>query len=347
MGSTCREEERSMSKRFNYRSILAPYMRSLLEVKASAGIRALRMKWILKEFDDFALSENITDPHITSGFILKWRKTRGADCDRTIYAKYSVWRQLTTLMSRRGCLCYIPKLPKQPQLDFTPYIFTESQIADIFAACDAYRLYDVRMGTALFSMPALLRTGARVSEALSVINEDVHLEDGYIHLRKTKNGTERIVPISESLRCVISEYITYRNRMPIAGISAPDHPFFVKGDGTSFHANAVYQFFRKMLDRCGIPFKGNHCGPRVHDLRHTYAVHSLVQMDHNGVDLYTGLPILSACLGHHSLSATERYVRLTCAMYPDMEQRCSPINAFVYPKLCKAYDDSDRFCKTT
>lgn len=351
MGSTCREEERSMSKRFNYRSILAPYMRSLLEVKASAGIRALRMKWILKEFDDFALSENITDPHITSGFILKWRKTRGADCDRTIYAKYSVWRQLTTLMSRRGCLCYIPKLPKQPQLDFTPYIFTESQIADIFAACDAYRLYDVRMGTALFSMPALLRmlygTGARVSEALSVINEDVHLEDGYIHLRKTKNGTERIVPISESLRCVISEYITYRNRMPIAGISAPDHPFFVKGDGTSFHANAVYQFFRKMLDRCGIPFKGNHCGPRVHDLRHTYAVHSLVQMDHNGVDLYTGLPILSACLGHHSLSATEQYVRLTCAMYPDMEQRCSPINAFVYPKLCKAYDDSDRFCKTT
>lgn len=222
-----------MSKRFNYRSILAPYMRSLLEVKASAGIRTLRMKWILKEFDDFALSENITDPHITSGFILKWRKTRGADCDRTIYAKYSVWRQLTTLMSRRGCLCYIPKLPKQPQLDFTPYIFTESQIADIFAACDAYRLYDVRMGTALFSMPALLRmlygTGARVSEALSVINEDVHLEDGYIHLRKTKNGTERIVPISESLRCVISEYITYRNRMPIAGISAPDHPFLLRG----------------------------------------------------------------------------------------------------------------------
>lgn len=222
-----------MSKRFNYRSILAPYMRSLLEVKASAGIRALRMKWILKEFDDFALSANITDPHITSGFILKWRKTRGADCDRTIYAKYSVWRQLTTLMSRRGCLCYIPKLPKQPQLDFTPYIFTESQIADIFAACDAYRLYDVRMGTALFSMPALLRmpygTGARVSEALSVINEDVHLEDGYIHLRKTKNGTERIVPISESLRCVISEYITYRNRMPIAGISAPDHPFLLRG----------------------------------------------------------------------------------------------------------------------
>ena len=172
-------------------------------------------------------------------------------------------------------------------------------------------------------------------------------DDGYIHLRKTKNGTDRIVPISESLRYVLSEYISHRDRMPIVGISAPDHALFVKGDGTSFSANAVCQFFRKMLDRCGIPFKGNHCGPRVHDLRHTYAVHCLLQMARNGVDLYTGLPILSASLGHHSLSATERYVRLTCAMYPEMERQCSAINAFVYPKLCKAYDDSDRLCQTT
>lgn len=340
-----------MSEMFNYRSVLAPYMRSLLEVKASAGMSAQRMKWILLEFDDFAVTENLADPHITSDFITKWRKTRNADCDRTIYAKYSVWHQMTILMSRRGCPCHIPQLPKQPQPDFTPYIFTESQMAAIFAASDAYRLYDVRMGTALFSMPALLRmlygTGARISEALSVANEDVQLEQGYIHLRKTKNGSERVVPVSESLRRVLSEYVSYRDRMPVVGISSAGHTFFVKGDGTAFHANTVYQFFRKLLEQCGIPFRGNHHGPRVHDLRHTYAVHSLVQVVHNGVDLYTGLPILSACMGHHSLSATEQYVRLTYTMYPEMERQCSPINAFVYPKLCKAYDDSDRLCQTT
>ena len=346
-----REEVLSMSEQFNYRSVLAPYMRLLLEVKASAGINAQRMKWILKEFDDYALLEHLADPHVTQEFIAGWRKTRVADCDRTIYAKYSVWHQLTALMSRRGCPCFIPKLPVSPKADFTPYIFTESQMADIFAACDAYRLYDVRMGTTLMAMPALLRmlygTGARISEALSVVNEDVHLEQGYIHLRKTKNGTERIIPVSETLRNVLQEYVSYRNRMPVAGIEAAQRPFFVKSDGTDIHANAVYQFFRKMLNRCGIPFKGNHQGPRVHDLRHTFAVHSLVQMDHHGIDLYTGLPLLSACLGHHSLSATEQYVRLTFAMYPEMEKQCSPINAFVYPKLCKAYDDSDRLCQTT
>lgn len=212
-----------MSEMFNYRSVLAPYMRSLIEVKASAGISALRMKWILKEFDDFAVSVNLTDPHVTSEFISRWSKTRDVDCDRTIYAKYSAWRQLTTLMSRSGCLCHIPRLPRQPQRNFTPYIFTKSQIADIFAACDASRLYDVRMGTSLFSMPALLRmlygTGARISEALSIVNEDVHLDDGYIHLRKTKNGTDRIVPISESLSA--SPYATFCRNIYRTGTGCP------------------------------------------------------------------------------------------------------------------------------
>lgn len=340
-----------MSKVFNYRSVLAPYMNSLLEMKSSAGVSCQRMKWILKEFDDFAVSEGLTDPHLTSDFIARWRTTRVADCNRTLYAKYSVWHQLTTLMSRRGCQCQIPHLPKYQKADFTPYIFTQAQIDAIFTACDACRLYDVRMGTSLIAMPALLRmlygTGARISEALSIVNEDVHLDEGYIHLRKTKNGTERIVPVSASLNGILAEYLMYRNRMPVAGISEPKHAFFVKADGTTFNAYTVYRFFRKLLIRCGIPFKGGHHGPRVHDLRHTFAVHSLVQMEHNGVDLYTGLPILSACLGHHSLSSTEQYVRLTYAMYPELQRQCSPINAFVYPKLCKAYDDSDRLCQTT
>jgi site-specific recombinase XerD len=59
----------------------------------------------------------------------------------------------------------------------------------------------------------------------------------------------------------------------------------------------------------------------------------LVQMAHNGMDLYSSLPIISACLGHKSLSATEQYVRLTSEMYPELVDQCSPVNAFVYPKI--------------
>lgn len=334
-----------MSELFNYSSILAPYMKYLVEMKTSAGISAQRMKWILKEFDDFANVCKLNDPHITKEFVGRWRATRTDDCDRTLYAKYSVWSQLTTLMSRNGCACFIPSLPKQPKANFTPYIFTHEQIKAIFVASDEYRLHDIRMGTVLIAMPVLLRllysTGVRISEALSIRNEDVYLSEHFIRLRKTKNGSERLVPVCESLADVLAEFETCRNRMPVKGLDATGHLFFVKPDGTGISAGPVYQHFKKLLSKCGIPHIGNHHGPRVHDLRHTSAVHALVQMGRNGMDIYAGLPILSASLGHHSLSATEQYVRLTCGMYPELEKMCSPINAFVYPKISKTYDYND------
>lgn len=334
-----------MAEKFNYSSVLAPYMRRLLDAKASAGISAHRTKWILKEFDDFAVSEKLPDAHVTETFIERWRATRTADCDRTIYAKYSVWSQLTRMMSRCGCECFIPRLPKQPKPDFTPYIFSPEQMDAIFATADGCRLYDIRMGTALMAIPAILRllysTGMRVSELLSIRNGDVRLDEHSIVLRKTKNGSERIVPVGDSMERVLRQYVGYRDRMPVKGLSAPNGFLFVKPDGTAISQGVVYSNFRKILDACGIPHFGNHRGPRVHDLRHTFAVHSLVQMGRSGMDLYTGLPILSAALGHHSLTATEQYVRLTCSMYPELEERCSEINAFVYPTVCPAYDYDD------
>ena len=325
-----------MAELFKYSSILAPYMNNLLEIKISAGFNTLRTKWILKEFDDFANATHLNDPHLTELFIQQWRSTRIADSESTLYAKYSTWSQLTKLMCRSGCTCFVPRLPKQRKPNFTPYIFTTEQILAIFTAADKYRLYDIRMGTVLFSMPALLRllysTGMRISEALSIRNEHVHMDEGFIFLKKTKNGSERIIPLCDSMKSVLQTYLEYRDKIPIKGITEGKNFFFVKPDGTSIRANSVYQHLRKLLSECGIPHKGNHHGPRLHDLRHTYAVHALRQMVHNGMDVYTSLPILSTCLGHHSISATEQYVRLTSIMYPDIEEQCSDINAFVYPK---------------
>ena len=90
----------------------------------------------------------------------------------------------------------------------------------------------------------------------------------YIHIRKTKNGSERIVPLCESMKDVLNVYLAHRDRMPIKGVSASKSPLFIKTDGTEIKAGCVYNHMRKLLEICGIPYKGNHMGPRVHDLRH-------------------------------------------------------------------------------
>lgn len=328
-----------MSNSPKYNSVLASEIRRYVDMKESAGFSILRAKWILKEIDEYAQSQyfSSSSSKISRELIEGWRKTRVNDSPSTLYAKYSVWAQLARMMCRNGHVCYITKLPQRQKSNFVPYIFTHEQIITLIAECDKMELCGRRMYASLISMPAILRliysTGLRISEALSIRNEDVNIEQQYIHIRKTKNGSDRIVPLSESMTQVLIQYESYRNKIPVIGISSPRHLYFIKLDGTSINSNAVYQHFRKLMENCGIPYIGNHHGPRIHDLRHTFAVHALVQMGRNKMDLYTGLPILSACLGHKSLSATEQYVRLTCAMYPELEEQCSPINAFIYPQL--------------
>lgn len=336
-----------MSESFIYKSSLASYMNDFVELKNASGINTLRTKWILLEIDKFYICQGITDAVVTSQIIEQWRKTRNNDAGSTLYTKYSVWNQFTRFMCRQGHECYIPSLPqyRSSKKGFTPYIFTHEQIKAIMIKTEELRLYDRHMTCSIIFIPALIRllysTGARVSEALSIKNKDVCLAQGYIIVRKSKNGCERIIPIGETMKIVLDQYISYRDRMPIKDVATPDSFLFVKPDGTPSRAGCVYTWFRRILKECGIPHIGNHQGPRVNDLRHTFAVHALERMAHNGTDLYTSMPILSTCLGHKAISATEQYVRLTMDMYPELAGQTAPINAFVYPKLRKGvlYED--------
>jgi site-specific recombinase XerD len=328
-----------MNKPFVYQSVLAPFIHDFIAMKEASGFDSLRTKWILLEIDRFYCSKEVKEPVITKKLIAEWEKTRVNDHPGTLYTKFSVLSQLARYMSRHGQDCHIPQLPKysRSNTDFTPYIFTPEQIRDIFEKSDELRVYDAHMNSTIFCIPSVLRllysTGLRISEALSIRNQDVAFERNFIHIRKTKTGHERIVPVNDELENVLKQYMSYRDKMPVKGINAPDGFLFVKPDGTYCTPQSVYQWFRKILSKCNIPYKGNHHGPRVHDLRHSFSVHALVQTVRNGQDIYAGLPIIATCLGHTSVSSTEQYVRLVEMMYPELIKQCSPVSAYVFPKI--------------
>lgn len=334
-----------MSERFNYSSVYAPYFQAFIKMKQDIGYDALRTKWIFLEFDRFFAGIEATEIYITRDLIELWRNTRINDGQHTLYAKYSVWSQFCKYMCNIGYKCYIPRLPKAPDKNsFTPYIFSHKQMQDIFEECESLRLYDKRMSPILFVIPAVIRllyaTGMRVSEALSLKNCDVDLRGHCITLQKTKNGEQRLAPLSSSLQKVLNQYVTSRNQMPLPKVDAPDGYFFVSPNGAFCRAGSVYCWFRKVLAKCGIQHVGNHHGPRVHDLRHTFAVHSLMKMAKSGHDLYYMLPLLSTYMGHKSIGVTERYVRLTHEMYPELLDDQKKLCAYVFPKI-KITDNGD------
>jgi len=182
-------------------------------------------------------------------------------------------------------------------------------------------------------MPALLRllygTGLRISEALALQNQDVNLEQHYLRVKDAKNKQQRLLPLSESLVAVLKQYVHYRNELPL---EKPGEYFFVKLNGQPCSGNSIRSWFKKCLHQAGIPLRGDKQGPRIHDLRHTFAVTALAHMAEAGVDLYVSLPILSRYLGHQTLESTNHYVRLTASMYPDLIRQVDTLCLDVFPK---------------
>ena len=109
--------------------------------------------------------------------------------------------------------------------------------------------------------------------------------------------------------------------------------FFAKRNGTKCSSDTIYKKFREILYRAKISHGGKGFGPRVHDFRHLFSVHSLAKMADQGLDLYYCLPLLSKYLGHKSLAVTDQYVRLTADMYPKLINDMNKICAFVFPEV--------------
>lgn len=328
-----------MSKEVEFKSALKPFIEDFLNVKKSMGEYVYKIQYILKDIDNFYISKNVTQPIITKELIEDWEKTRINDKAVTLNGKLSIWTQLARYMTLHGQDCYIPKrkyLRKNNDETFIPYIFTHNQIKNLFEKSNELRLRCHYSQVSLFSIPAILRliysTGLRISEALSIQNQDIDFDRKCILIKDTKNKMDRLVPINESLQDVLLQYIFYRDKMPYANIRDKDHFFFVRTDGSPCTAKGVTHWYRYLLEQCNIPYIGNLHGPRIHDLRHTFAVHALAQMCKQGIDLYVSLPIISVILGHKTLSGTEKYVRLTKEMYPDITDKMLEFNSSIYPK---------------
>lgn len=336
-----------MNTKFHYHSIYAPYFEKFITIKQSLGCISLQTGWIFLEFDKFFQDNNVTSLCINRELIDQWRATRINDASATLYMKYSIWSQFSRFMCKFGFDSHIPKMPAHlSKNSFTPYIFSSQQISTIFCSCDNLRIYDRHMSAILFIIPVIIRllygTGLRISEALSLKNRDVDFKERCLHVRKSKNGEERLIPLSDMLIIVLKQYRDYRNQLPVSQICDKDCCFFISPNGRRCLSGTVYTWFRKVLSSSGIPHQGEHKGPRVHDLRHTFAVHSLARMAKSGMDLYYSLPLLSTFLGHKSLEATEQYVRLTSEMYPDLLNDEKGLCAYVFPKINNlAYDGNN------
>lgn len=322
-----------MSKHFY--SIYGPSIKNFLSVKRSLGFKYEAGEYELGKLDKIAFQRDESSIGITKELADAVCLKHPNESEKSRNNRIQVVRQFAFFLSDTGYPSYVLKLPSFKS-SYTPHIFTKEEVLRFFSACDQIKSTNRNPRTGMFFIPVLFRllyaTGIRVGEAMSLSLSDVDVENNHLKVRDSKNGKERILPFSESVSLSIKDYLKYRNQRPL--LKGIDH-LFVHPAGSISTSGLPYKWFRRILFKSGISHAGRRAGPRLHDFRHTFSVHSLVAMCEKEVDLYYSLPILSTYLGHQSLAATDKYVRLTAEMYPSLIENVNKMCPHIFPDLNK------------
>lgn len=302
-------------KAFCFTGPLAGPISSFFEEMRLSGYVYNEAGYYLRQIARSAEQEYLKVNCLTKEFVESWCQKREYESHKTWSSRVTMIRKLADYMDLRGLNTHKPSImiPVKPS-DFTPHIYTDSELKRFFEQAGLLPFYPNcpnrgPVASLLFRM--LYGCGLRISEALNLTMKDVDLDRGVLAILDSKFGKSRYVPMSLSLTERCQQYAAH-----IRSEAPADAPFFPAPDGGHYSERAVYTTFRHILEDAGIPHTGR--GPRIHDFRHTFSVCCLKKRILSGKDLNAALPVLSAYLGHKGLNGTQKYLRLTADMYPDI-----------------------------
>lgn len=322
---------------YEFHSVFASSIYKYLALKEALGEKITSPGNILRQFDRYCMSIDLQEPILTLELAENWFLTKADEKQSTRSHRVSaLWCFARHFSAEGGEVTWKPNIGYAGRQNrYVPYIYTKAEVKNIFAAADAMPK-SCKKSRFNVIFPAIIRAlygcGLRISEALALKVKDVDLENGFIFVYAGKFGKDRKVPMSDSLLQYLREY--YRENVDFIGIPS-DEWFFPNAKGECYSQRTVYDKFRQILWIAGISHQGKGKGPRLHDLRHTFAVHALQQNIEQGKDIYTSLTGLMVYLGHGKITSTEYYLRLTAEFFPDFLERADKVCARAIPEVVR------------
>ena len=304
--------------RYEFSSVFADEINAYIADRVAAGYDEKSYRVTMIAFDRFCNAHAMTEPVFTIGDASAWIEQRDTESHTTHYSRVNASKHFLAYLSIKGYNVYVVRDVKYKGTDFQPHIYTDDETTRYFRAVDSYASTVNRKDALQY--PVIFRIlyccGTRINETLGIKKEDVDLGKGIIRLNESKNNKQRYVVCGEDLRLLLN---LYANRCFY--LLANDDYIFTNANGGRIDEKSVYENHRAFLRQAGIPYVGGGEGPRIHDWRHHMAVYSFTQLTDSGLDMYVALPILSTYLGHKTIFATEKYVRLTLQLFPYIEEK--------------------------
>ncbi len=280
-----------------------------LAIRRSLGFDLGTAARILRRFVEFADAQGVD--YVSSDLFLRWQQSYGQAGRQTWAARFGVVRLFAQWLHGldpaheappRGL---IPSHARRPR----PYIYSTDEVASIVATAAAlpspYGLRGLTYST-LFGLIAV--TGLRISEALALDVGDVDVEAGVLTIRRGKLGKARLIPLDPSVTKRLRAYVTERDRL----LGRAPQALFVGGHGNRITDCIARYNFAVVCQIVGLRavqrFNRHGRGPRIHDLRHSFAVQTMMHWYRTGRDAAAEMHKLTTYLGHSKPENTYWYI---------------------------------------
>jgi integrase len=291
-----------------------------LEASATANQTTLRL---LRALDRMSAESDLPSGTIDEAMARRWLAPCASRGPNTRVARYHLLRRFCRFLSKRRPGTFIPGEVLRPRrrAPAPPHIYSRAEIRSLLEGALSLRDWikkhpcPIRSKTMHAIILLLATAGLRISEAVHLTLHDVDLEHGVLTIRQSKFRKSRLVPLSTGTTEELRRYRDLRN-----AVETSDDAFFVSGRGTGYSIGYVQTMFLHVVSQAGLR-RPNRRGPRLHDLRATFAVTRLLQWYRAGDNVMNRLPLLTTYLGHARVSDTEVYLPITSALLEQANER--------------------------
>ena len=288
---------------------LAKRLDDYIAIRRSLGYDLSGSERVLRRFTAFA--ERHGKDCITVELFLRWKAAYGAASNDTWSARLGMVRIFANWLQGLDARTEVPPMglisgkPRRAR----PYIYSDGEVARIVTiAAGLPSRNGLRGKTSATMLGLIAATGLRIGEAIGLDDVDVDLDAAILTINRGKNGKARLVPITPSVVHRLRTYRAERTRIIGAGSS----PFFLNENGRRPSENCVRHNFVRACQRIGLrkpkTYRRPGVGPRIHDLRHTFAVRTIIDWYRTGLDPDREMLKLSTYLGHSTPESTYWYI---------------------------------------
>jgi len=315
-----------------YHGPFKTYIQNFVEVKQALGYKYLTEALRLKRFDKFTVEKYNSASVLTREIVMAWCTKKLHEKQENLYGRASVIRQFAIYLDNHGIDAYvIPKNHFKSGEKYVPHIYTDTELQKFFLETEKCHYCSLCPNRHLI-MPIIFRMiyscGLRVSEARLLKVQEVDLNNGILIINQSKKDNSRLVPMTDEFTEICQAY-----SKQVHYYSNAEGYFFPMIDDKPLTHYNIYKNFRKFLWKAGISHGGRGSGPRIHDFRHTFAVHCLKKWSEEGKNLMTYLPILRVYLGHESFDGTAYYLRLTADVFPEITLKLEQVYSDLIPVI--------------